>query len=304
MVSTSKKNKKIKLKKKNLIIFIIILILGSIILYKTTSFAITSISNLFNKETKTAEQIELEKKLKKLDNIDEELKYFNYNNIDRYITYKEEHKDLSLEDIITQVNIGLDNDFYVNSTETTYLNKKYILVNKYNELSENYVPKNLVELDTNYARSNMYLVDYAKEAFEKMAADAKSQDLTIKAMSAYRDYTYQKNLYNKYVSSDGQEKADTYSARPGYSEHQTGLALDIYNGTDDYNQFATTKEYEWMQQNAHKYGFILRYPENKEYITGYTYESWHYRYVGTEIATYIYENNITFEEYYVQFIEN
>ena len=116
-------------------------------------------------------------------------------------------------------------------------------------------------------------------------------------MSTYRSYTYQVNLYNRYKKQDGEEKADTYSGRPGHSEHQTGLAVDVYNKEKDYTNFGTTKEYEWMMEHAHEYGFILRFPKGKEKETGYTYEAWHFRYVGIDAATYIHNNNISLEEY-------
>ena len=103
---------------------------------------------------------------------------------------------------------------------------------------------------------------------------------------------------------DGVNKADTYSARPGFSEHHTGLAIDIDNIKTSYTDFDKTKEFIWMQENAYKYGFILRYPEDKVDITGYIYEPWHYRYVGVEAAKYIYENNMTLEEYYALFLDN
>jgi len=103
---------------------------------------------------------------------------------------------------------------------------------------------------------------------------------------------------------DGVEEADTYSARPGFSEHQTGLTVDVDNAKLSYTDFDKTNEFKWMMENAHRFGFILRYPKDKEDITGYSYESWHYRYVGVDIATYIYEHNITLDEYYVRFIEN
>ena len=105
-----------------------------------------------------------------------------------------------------------------------------------------------------------------------------------------------KNLYNYYVSIDGIEEADTYSARPGFSEHQTGLAVDIANINKTLIE-ENDKEFTWLKNNAHKYGFILRYQKNAEKITGYIYEPWHYRYVGTELASYIYSNNITYDEY-------
>ena len=109
----------------------------------------------------------------------------------------------------------------------------------------------------------MRLVSYAKDAFEQMASAANQEGMTIIAMSTYRSYDYQAGLYNRYVTRDGQEAADTYSARPGHSEHQTGLAADIYNGKVSYTNFENTKEFTWMQENAHKYGFILRYPKDK-----------------------------------------
>ena len=136
-----------------------------------------------------------------------------------------------------------------------------------------------------------------------MAKAAKKENYTIIAMSSYRSYSYQENLYAKYVKQDGKEAADTYSGRPGYSEHQTGLAVDIYNGKEDYTNFERTKEFKWMQKHAHEYGFILRFPKDKEKETGYKYESWHYRYVGKNIATIIKNKNISYEEYYVQYIK-
>ena len=143
----------------------------------------------------------------------------------------------------------------------------------------------------------MKLVKVAKEAFEELSEDALKEDMNIIAMSSYRSYEYQVNLYNNYVKKDGKEAADTYSARPGFSEHQTGLAIDVYNKKEPYTNFEQTNEFKWMQDNAYKYGFILRFPKEKENETGYQYESWHYRYVGKEIAKIIHKDNITLEEY-------
>lgn len=141
----------------------------------------------------------------------------------------------------------------------------------------------------------------ARKAFEKMAAAALLEDYRLWAFSTYRSFEYQTDLYNKYVKRDGVEEADRYSARPGYSEHQTGLAFDIgeVNKEQDWasTRFGETDAGKWLAENAHLYGFILRYPEGKETITGYMYEAWHFRYVGEEIAKDIYENNITLEEY-------
>ena len=178
-----------------------------------------------------------------------------------------------------------------------------MLVNKYRYVGEYFQVANLVKVEE-FAKENMYLEKNCMLAFTKMARDASSQGYNIRAISTYRTYEYQENLYNNYVKKDGVNNADTYSARPGFSEHHTGLAVDIDNIETSYMNFENTKEFTWMMENAYKYGFILRYPKDKVDITGYMYEPWHYRYVGIEIASYIKENNITYEEYYYEFLEN
>lgn len=131
-------------------------------------------------------------------------------------------------------------------------------------------------------------------AFSSMRQDAQKQGLTLINSSNYRSYDDQVRLYKKYVLRDGQAQADTYSARPGFSEHQTGLVIDL-NSVDD--SFAGTPEAEWVAQNAYKYGFIVRYPKGKEDITGYQYEPWHIRYLGVDTATAVYRSGKTLEEY-------
>lgn len=275
-----------------LLIFIIIVVLSLI-------FIIDKKSDTKLKQPKD----EKKEKLELLNNIDKKIDYFHYAYLDRYLAYKQKNYSLSNVDIVTQVNLGLDQPFYQNTKQSNLLNKTTILVNKYIYLPDDYVPNNLTTISNNFSSSNRQLVYEAKEAFEKMASSAKEQGYTIRAISAYRSYEYQKGLYDNYVKKDGIEKADTYSARPGFSEHQTGLVVDIDNGTVDYNNFENTKEFKWMDENAHLYGFILRYPKEKECITGYDYESWHYRYVGETIATFIKNNNLTYDEYYVRYIE-
>ena len=141
------------------------------------------------------------------------------------------------------------------------------------------------------------LTSTTQNAFDKMNADAKSLGLNLWIASGYRSYSKQKTLYNNYVASDGKEAADTYSARPGYSEHQTGLAFDL-NSVED--SFANTDEGKWVKDNCYRYGLIIRYPKGKNKITGYIYEPWHLRYVGVELATKLYNNGdwITLEEYF------
>ena len=236
-------------------------------------------------------------------NIYQDIPIYKEAYLDRYNLYKEKHLNLEIIDIITRVNLNLDKIDYTDVIESPFLNNTSILVNKHIYLPEAYIPDNLVKINPKYTVSDKYLVDEANIWLEKMINDIKKENLNIRVISAYRSYSYQKDLYNKYVKKDGKTKADTYSARPGYSEHQTGLVIDIDNGKTNYEKFESTKEFKWMQDNSYKYGYILRYPKNKENITGYNFESWHYRYVGKDIAKYIYENNITFDEYYIRFIE-
>jgi len=185
-----------------------------------------------------------------------------------------------------------------------YKNIKFIepkdydfIVNKNYKLKQDYVPNDLQKINLEYSCDNKYLREIAKIKFEEMAFDAKEEGYNIIAVSAYRSYDYQEKLYNNYVKDKGLYYADMCSARAGHSEHQTGLAVDIADLSLDYDNFEKTKEFKWVKNNAHKYGFIMRYPKAKFHITGFKYEPWHYRYVGTDIATHIYNNNLTLEEY-------
>ena len=178
-----------------------------------------------------------------------------------------------------------------------------VLVNKLNRLQSNYVPHDLEQISLNYATNNKFLRKEAKENFEKLSSDAKKIGYSIIAVSAYRDYDYQENIFNNYVKEKGENYALKCSAKAGHSEHQTGLSVDVMGSNNDYDQFEKSKEFDWMKNNSYKYGFILRYPKGKEYITGFKYEPWHYRYVGKDIASIIYTEGITLEEYYKKYIK-
>lgn len=230
------------------------------------------------------------------------LPYYKSNNIKRYQDYHKLNNNLSVSDVITRVNLNLDLPYYTNTKEAKYLNTFYTLVNKYNYLRDDFVPNNLVEMTTPYSKEGIYLVEEARDNFYKLVDKAKEEGLTIRAISAYRGYTYQKRLYDKYVEADGVNKADTYSARPGFSDHQTGLAIDVDNTISSFENFTNTKEYQWMLDNSYKYGFILRYPSAKESITTYQFESWHYRYVGLKLAKKIKASNLTFDEYFTRYL--
>ena len=160
----------------------------------------------------------------------------------------------------------------------TYVNG-ILLVNKTYHLPSNYDPKVNKE---------------ALEALKEMQADCQAIGLNIPLVSGYRSFETQKKLYGNYVKRDGEKIANTYSAKPGESEHQTGLSFDV--GKVD-SSFANTKEAKWIDENAYLYGFIVRYPKNKTNITGYIYEPWHIRYLGKKTAKMVYESKLTLEEY-------
>ena len=244
-----------------------------------------------------------QEKLDKLDNINTKLDFFKNENIDRYLAYKEKNPDMDLEKVIVYVNIGLDNEFYTNIKNSPYTGTNTVITNKYYKLDSNYEPKGLTEINSAYSSGSRKMVKDATNAFNELAAAAKKEGYTIRAVSTYRSFSYQKDLYSRYANNDGVKKADTYSARAGHSEHQTGLAVDVDNNREVYTSFGNTKEFTWMKNNAYKYGFILRYTKENEWITGYKDEPWHYRYVGKDIAKYIQENPMTYEEYFVRFLD-
>lgn len=179
------------------------------------------------------------------------------------------------------------------------------LVNKQNALPDDYKPNDLVYPDVPFLFKEKIekrmLRKEAAEALEKLFAAAKEDGVALAGVSAYRSHATQKALFERYVKKDGEAKARTYSAVPGTSEHETGLAIDV-SGSDGKcaasDCFADTKEAEWLAEHAPEYGFIIRYPKGKENITGYQYEPWHLRYVGTEIAKETAEKGITLEEYF------
>ena len=243
---------------------------------------------------------EREKEEKKDSNV---YSFYQEQKKERYDAYQKKYPNLSLKDVIIRVNIGLDYPYYSHVKKSSFKDPTLLLVNKYYYLGEDYVPEHLEEIDNTYSKGGISLQSKARESFEKMAQKAKEEGIIIRAISAYRSYNYQVNLYDRYVRLDGVENADTYSARPGFSEHQTGLCVDIDDGVLDYNRFEESKSFKWMQENAYLYGFILRYPKDRENITGYQYEAWHYRYVGEKVAEFIQKNDITYDEYYMEFLD-
>lgn len=230
-------------------------------------------------------------------------KYFIEDKLEAYLNYQKENSEHSTDDVISIVNAGADKDFYTDVKKADTSKGYLILVNKFYELDKNFTFDDIVPISLQHAYSGRSIRKEVLDNFIDMWQDAQKLDLSLIVSSGYRDYNLQESLYTDYSNIYGQEEADTFSARPGYSEHQTGLALDIAAYGSSIDDFEKTKEYEWLKDNAHHYGFILRYPINKTHITGYDFEPWHYRYVGKEVAKEIYELDITFDEYYELFIK-
>lgn len=223
----------------------------------------------------------------------------------RYIDYWEDYPGMDIRDVVTYVNIGLDLPFYGDVARVEDPDDILVLCNKRFALPEDYAPKDLART------GGFYLRREARDAFNRMKKDAKKEGCDLNISSSYRSFESQRSFYDRYVRNERADgysedeaisRTDRYSARPGHSEHQTGLAVDLRvrgsTGPLSSMNYEETDEYAWLEAHAHLYGFILRYPSGCEHITGYVYEPWHWRYVGEETATHMYENKIaTFEEY-------
>lgn len=179
-----------------------------------------------------------------------------------------------------------------------------VLVNKEFSLPRDYVPADLTEPNIlfpfEYADEKKLLRKEAASAIEALFEAAANEGLRLYGISGYRSYDRQKSIYDTNVATRGEEETNRYSAMPGHSEHQTGLAMDVSTPSIDFHLdsgFAATPEGKWLADNAHRYGFIVRYPKDKADITGYSYEPWHIRYVGIPLATKLYNENLTLEEY-------
>lgn len=178
-----------------------------------------------------------------------------------------------------------------------------ILVNKQNPVDEDYKPEDLEPVKyyaADRSEAGRYMRAEAAEQFHRLVEAAEEDGFTLVMTTAYRSYGFQRTLWDNYVANEGEEAAARFSARPGQSEHQTGLAVDVSSPAVDYQlsySFGETEEGIWLAENSHRFGFVIRYPEGKEDITGYLYEPWHIRYVGEAVATEMYKKGLTLEEY-------
>ena len=245
---------------------------------------------------------------------------FKLENLDKYVNLKNKYSTIENSNIIKLINNELEE--YIENINTDQSlkdenNKDYIVNFLLNLINEKYYKKDNLERYVNYYSTNNNLT--SKEIvtnvnsnldtpfYENYESTDTSKDTLMIVNKHYKienNYSDQNSLYTYYVNTDGKQNADTYSARPGFSEHHTGLAMDLIPEYGlDLDTFENSDGFKWMQENAYKYGFILRYPKDKEYITGYIYEPWHYRYVGISAATTIKNEGLTFEEYYEYYVK-
>jgi zinc D-Ala-D-Ala carboxypeptidase len=217
---------------------------------------------------------------------------------------EEDNKDLeelTLESVFFNQIIETNGQKIIQNPENTLA-----LVNKQFGLPETFLPNDLIRPKVSFSFGDLkidksLLRKEAALALETMFADAKRNGVELFAVSGYRSYQYQETLFYAEVNKVGRAKAIEAVAYPGQSEHQTGLAMDISSRSAEMQlteQFGESKEGKWLAENAHRFGYILRYPKGKEMITGYQYEAWHFRYIGVKAATIIYQNNWTLEEYF------
>ena len=232
--------------------------------------------------------------------------YFIKAYLNRYTAYHEENSESLARQVVATVNTNTDYGYYTQDFDTNLEDDYLILVNKYYHLNADYVPDDLVSVSNRYYYGeNHQIRSVVYDAFIDMWNAANNEGIYLIINSSYRTYAEQQQVYDSYKDSRGTTYADSIAARPGYSEHQTGLAIDIFS-----TEYTTTSNFkgspahQWLVNPAYQYGFIQRYEEDTEEITGFAEEAWHWRYVGVEVATYLHEHDITFDEYYAYFILN
>lgn len=228
-------------------------------------------------------------------------KYFIFANLDKYLDYINENNS-NLTDIVAKVNTKASLGWYKTIADTDTSKGELMLVNKFYKLSETYVPSDLVDVSLSYAYEGKQVSKVMYDSLTNMLDAAKESGYNLVVSQGYRSYSDQEEAYNNIEASSGVDYADKVAARPGHSEYQTGLSVVVKPLYTEGSDMENSPEHTWILENAHKYGFILRYPKDKENITGFSYDAWRLRYVGSNTARIIHNENITFDEYYEYYI--
>lgn len=229
-------------------------------------------------------------------------KYFIYKNLDEYLEYKKLNKKVSNKEIVSLINTEANIDWIDNEKETDISKGYLMLVNRLYGLNSEYKVDDIIDVPSKYAYNGVKISNSIIDNITNMIDAAREEGYVFVLSDGYRSYAEQKKLYDKYKNIYGLREADRLVARPGHSEYETGLSFNIVPYNKVYDKPKESKEYEWLYNNAYKYGFIFRYKEDKTKLTLFDEFVWRLRYVGTDAANIINSENICFEEYYAYFV--
>jgi hypothetical protein len=295
-VEVIKLKRKRKINKKNVTILIIV---NTIII----SSMIILISNLFSSPSPPSKQ----KKIKTKDSLTS-INYYIPSYKKRYNNYKANHPELSNKDIVTRVNMNLDHNFYAHTIIQAKPNDLNTLVNKYYKLDESFAPTDLVYINDAYTSHDDPAYQYRKhQASKRLYNDfvalrnkCRENGINLYVVSGYRSTASQRKSYQHMADTYSIAEADKTCSRPGHSEHTLGLACDIALDNYSFENITNHPKYPWFASILADYGFIIRYPEGKESLTGYSYEPWHIRYLGVNLAKKVIDSKLTYDEYYAR----
>lgn len=230
-------------------------------------------------------------------------KYFIYKNLSKYLEYKKDNKLESYTNIVTIINTEANIDWFDNTKETDISKKELMLVNRLYGLSKDYEPDDIIDVPSQYAYTGVKISNSIMDNIVALIDAASDEGYTFVLADGYRSYSEQESIFERYKNAYGYSEADRIAARAGHSEYQTGISFTIVPLYKEYDKPKESLEYKWLSDNAYRYGFIFRFPEDKIDITGFEASTWRLRYVGSEAANIIKSENICFEEYYAYFVD-
>lgn len=230
-------------------------------------------------------------------------KYFIYKNLSKYLEYKDNNKDDTFTHIVAIVNTEANVEWLDNEKETDTSKNELMLVNRLYGLSKDYEPDDIVDVPVSISYSGVKISKSILSSIKELISAAKDEGYIFVLSDGYRSYVDQEKMFNNYKNNYGYEEADKNVARPGHSEYQTGISFQIVPYNKVFDKPRESEEYKWLKDNAYKYGFIFRYPEDKKDITLFDSYTWRLRFVGTTAASIIESEKISFEEYYAYFVD-
>lgn len=224
-------------------------------------------------------------------------KYFIFKNLDKYLEYKKENEGKKNNEIVAIINTEANVDWMDNEKKTDTSKGSLMLVNRIYGLPSDYEPDDIVDVPSLYAYTGKKISNSILNDIISLIEAGKEEGYTFVVSDGYRSYKEQENIYNNYKNSYGESEADIYVAKPGHSDYQTGMSFDLMPYNKVIDNPTESEEYKWLKENAHKYGFIFRFPKDKEKLTRFKSSTWRLRYVGTDASTVIHNENLCLEEY-------